>query len=69
MYTYKIAEYRQRKFPRDTTAKGLEFLVNEHASGGWILDRIVAGDVAAGLGLQDAFLLVFKKKASAPKEE
>jgi len=68
VYTYKVAEYGQRKFPRDTTAKGLEFLINENAKDGWMLDQIVAGDSATGLGLHDAFLLIFKKQQPATKE-
>ena len=45
------------------SASDLEALINEHAAGGWALDRIVAGDTARfmGLGEKDVFLLIFRR--------
>jgi hypothetical protein len=64
MPTYKVVEKKQKSFIKGRiTAADLEGLINEYASKGWTLDRIVAGDTARfmGLGEKDVFLLIFKQ--------
>lgn len=50
-------------FKRSDDRRGLGKPYNEHAKDGWELDRIVAGETAAFMGLSDkgVLLLVFKK--------
>jgi hypothetical protein len=63
--TYKVVEQKQKSFLRGCmTAAELEIRINEHASQGWTLDRIIAGETARfmGYGDKDVFLLIFKKE-------
>ncbi len=65
MRVYKVVEQKQTSFVRGKlTADQLENLINRHASAGWALDRIVAGETARfmGMGDKDVFLLIFKNE-------
>lgn len=64
MPTYKVAEFKTKKFLRGRmTGEQLEAALNEYAAQGWTLDRIVAGETARfmGLGEKDVFLVIFQK--------
>jgi len=64
MSTYKVVEKKKKSFLKGKlTPQDLEKLINEHASQGWKLDRIVAGETASfmGMGDKDVFLLIFRK--------
>ena len=62
MYTYKLVEIKQKSFFKGhMKLEAFEEKINEYASQGWILDRIVSGETAGTLGLgKDVFILVFK---------
>ena len=62
MYTYKLVEIKQKSFFKGhMKLEALEDKINEYASEGWILDRIVSGETAGSLGIgKDVFILVFK---------
>ena len=63
MYTYKLVEIKQKSFFKGhMKLEALEGKINEYASEGWELDRIVSGETAGSLGIgKDVFILVFKK--------
>ncbi len=62
MFTYKLVEIKQKSFFNGhMKLEDLEGKINEYASQGWTLDRIVSGETAGSLGFgKDVFLLVFK---------
>ena len=45
MYTYKLVEIKQKSFFKGhMKLEDLKDTINEYASEGWILDRIVSGE-------------------------
>ena len=61
---YKVVEQKTKSFVKGKLkASQLEELINKHAAGGWILDRIVAGETARfmGFGDKDVFLLILRR--------
>jgi len=62
VYTYKLVEIKQKSFFKGhMKLEDLEGKINEFATQGWILDRIVSGETANSLGFgMDVFILVFK---------
>ena len=70
MIFYRVAEVKHQTFSRGRmSANDLENKINEWASFGWALDRIVTGETAAvlGMGSKDVFLLIFKKDVTFPE--
>ncbi|MEE9614094.1 MAG: DUF4177 domain-containing protein [Thermodesulfobacteriota bacterium] len=63
MPTYKVVEIKHRKLFKQMSALDLQNTINEHATDGWALDRIMSGETAAFLGVKDVFLLVFRKES------
>ena len=67
MHRYMVVEKKTKTFLKGAiTAQQLQDLINEHASQGWDLDRILAGETARFMGVSDknVFLLVFKQPAT-----
>jgi len=62
MPIYKVVEKKKKSLLKGTiTAQDLEDAINEYASQGWSLDRILSGETAAFIGDKDVFLLIFKR--------
>jgi len=63
MAKYKVVEVAHKKmFGRRMKAADLEKVLNDHATDGWELDRIIDADtVDFLLGNRDVFLLVLKR--------
>lgn len=68
---YKVVEQKQQSFLKGRmSAQDLEDLINTHATSGWTLDRIVAGETARfmGIGEKDVFLLIFRQEAGEQRK-
>ena len=62
MYQYKMVDFKKKSFWKGhMKLEDLEAKINEYASQGWELDRVVSGETAGTLGFgKDVFILVFK---------
>ena len=62
MYQYKMVDFKKTSFWKGhMKLEDFEAKINEYASQGWELDRVVSGETAGTLGFgKDVFILVFK---------
>ncbi len=63
MASYKVVEQKHKSFMKGRmTSQDLEDILNQNATAGWVLDRIVAGETFSMItGGKDVFLIIFRR--------
>lgn len=69
MIIYKVVSLRQQTFSKGSiTSFGLEIVLNEWSSKGWIFDKVLDFESRSLGGGKDYFFLVFYKKVDFPND-
>ncbi|MCK5055617.1 MAG: DUF4177 domain-containing protein [Candidatus Aminicenantes bacterium] len=63
IYEYKIVEQKAKSIlTGNLKSDTLEKILNQHASEGWLLDKIVDSDTTSLFGGKDMFMIIFRRE-------